>query len=128
MPKPSSPSFRILSVGRTAARMNAQPEATATIMVVQDEFLLRMATAADLRERGYRVIEAFGADDARRALDARDPIALVVLDITMAGEMTGFALARWILAHHPQTKVLVTAAVNPDGDDIPILNKPFRPV
>ena len=99
----------------------------ATILVVQDEFLLRMATAADLRGRGYRVIEAFGADDARRALHAEDSIALVLLDITMAGEMNGLVLARWIQVHHPRSKVLVTAAVHPDGD-VPILAKPFRPV
>jgi CheY-like chemotaxis protein len=98
------------------------------IMVVQDEFLLRMSTAADLRRRGHQVIEAFNADEARRALHADDEIALVVMDVKLGDELNGLDLARWIRAHRPAAKVLVTAAVAPDSDDITILAKPFRPL
>jgi DNA-binding response OmpR family regulator len=98
------------------------------IMVVQDEFLLRMSTAADLRRRGYHVIEAFNADEARRALHADDSIALVVMDVKLGDELSGLELARWIRTHRPAAKVLLTAAVAPESDDIAILSKPFRPL
>src|SRR4029434_9918324 len=47
------------------------------IMIVQDDFLLRMETAADLRQWGYDVVEAFSEADARRALQADRRLALV---------------------------------------------------
>jgi hypothetical protein len=35
---------------------------------------------------------------------------------------------RWIRNHHPETKLLLTAAVAPTADDIPVLAKPYRPL
>lgn len=98
------------------------------IMIVQDDFLLRMETAADLRRWGYDVVEAFSEDDARRALQADRRIALVLLDATVGGNQRGLALARWIRGHHPAMKLLLTAAVAPSADDIPVLDKPYRPL
>src|SRR6476620_6519233 len=107
--------FRILSVGRMTApssgAASGAPAPTPKIMVVQDEFLLRMATAADLRARGHHVVEAFSGAEAERALGADDRIALVLLDVTVGGEMAGLELARSIRRHHPAVKVLLTAAV-----------------
>ena len=45
------------------------------IMIVQDDFLLRMETAADLRQWGYDVVEAFSEAEARRALQVDRRIA-----------------------------------------------------
>jgi DNA-binding response OmpR family regulator len=98
------------------------------IMIVQDDFLLRMETAADLRQWGYDVVEAFSESDARRALRADRRIALVLLDVNVGGEQHGLELARWIRGHHPQMKVLLTAAVAPTADGIPVLDKPYRPL
>ena len=98
------------------------------IMIVQDDFLLRMETAADLRQWGYDVVEAFSEDEARRALHADRRIALVLLDLNVAQDESGLELARWIRSHHPDTKVLLTAAVAPTADGIPVLAKPYRPL
>ena len=97
-------------------------------MIVQDDFLLRMETAADLRQWGYDVVEAFSEAEARRALHADRRIALVLLDVNVGGEQSGLALARWIGGHYPQTKLLLTAAVAPAADGIPVLAKPYRPL
>ena len=97
-------------------------------MIVQDDFLLRMETAADLRQWGYDVVEAFSEADARRALRADRRIALVLLDVNVGGEQHGLDLARWIRARHPEMKVLLTAAVAPTADGIPVLDKPYRPL
>jgi DNA-binding response OmpR family regulator len=98
------------------------------IMIVQDDFLLRMETAADLRQWGYDVVEAFSEAEARRALRADRRIALVLLDLNVAQDQSGLELARWIRSHHPDTKVLLTAAVAPTADGIPVLAKPYRPL
>jgi DNA-binding response OmpR family regulator len=98
------------------------------IMVVQDDFLLRMETSADLRQWGYDVVEAFSGVEARRALHADRRIALVLLDVNVGREESGLELARWIRDHHPDTKVLLTAAVAAIADGIPVLDKPYRPL
>lgn len=98
------------------------------IMIVQDDFLLRMETATDLRQWRYDVVEAFSEAEARRALRADRRIALVLLDVNVGGNPHGLELARWIRSHHPETKLLLTAAVAPTADDIPVLHKPYRPL
>lgn len=98
------------------------------IMIVQDDFLLRMETAADLRRWGYDVVEAFSEAEARRALHADRRIALVLLDVNVGGNQHGLELARWIRSHHPEMKLLLTAAVAPMADGIPVLAKPYRPL
>ena len=98
------------------------------IMIVQDDFLLRMETAADLRGWGYDVVEAFSEAEARRALQADRRIALVLLDVNVGGNQHGLELARWIRGHHPEMKLLLTAAVAPMADGIPVLDKPYRPL
>ena len=96
-------------------------------MIVQDDFLLRMETSADLRQWGYDVVEAFSDADARRALHADRRIALVLLDVDVGRDQSGVKLASWIKGHHPETKLLLTAAVVPKTG-IPVLNKPYRPL
>ena len=98
------------------------------IMIVQDDFLLRMETAADLRQWGYDVVEAFSEAEARRALHADRRIALVLLDVNVGRDQSGVELARWIKGHHPETKLLLVAAVAPMADGIPVLDKPYRPL
>jgi DNA-binding response OmpR family regulator len=98
------------------------------IMIVQDDFLLRMETAADLRQWGYDVVEAFSEAEARRALHADRRIALVLLDVNVEPDQSGLELARWIKRHHPETKLLLAAAVAPMADGIPVLVKPYRPL
>ena len=111
---------------REAAANDSSPRYR--IMIVQDEFLLRMETAADLRLWGYDVVEAFSDAEARRALTADRRIALVLLDVKVGTDQSGLELAHWIKGHHPQTKLLLTAAVAPTVDGIPVLDKPYRPL
>ena len=37
-------------------------------------------------------------------------------------------LARWIGGHYPEMKLLLTAAVAPMAEGIPVLDKPYRPL
>lgn len=98
------------------------------ILIVQDDFLLRMETAGDLRRWGYDVVEAFSEPEARRALGADPRIGVVLLDVNIGGNKHGLDLARWIRAQHPETKILLAAAVAPEAEGILVLDKPYRPL
>ena len=111
---------------REAAANDSTPPGR--VMIVQDDFLLRMETASDLRRWGYDVVEAFSEAEARRALRADARISLVLLDVNIGGNQHGLLLARWIKAEHPDTKVLLAAAVAPEAGGIPVLDKPYRPL
>jgi CheY-like chemotaxis protein len=81
-----------------------------TLLVVEDEILIRMAAADHLRNNGFRVLEASTAAEALAVFAAGEPIQLVFTDVDMPGAMDGSALARWIRKYFPDVKVLLTAA------------------
>jgi len=82
-----------------------------TILVVEDEVLIRMPLAEYLRECGYRVFEAADVAEAKAVLNADTPVDLVFTDINMPGEESGLTLADWVHQHHPDTAVLLTSGI-----------------
>src|ERR1700722_6115144 len=64
------------------------------VLVVEDEFLIRMHAAEMIEEAGFEVLEASNADEAVAILEARLDIAVVFTDIQMPGSMDGLKLAR----------------------------------
>jgi len=68
-----------------------------TVLVVEDDVLIRMPIAQYLRDCGYRVIEAVNADEAMIVLLQREiNVDIVFSDIEMPGSVDGFGLAKWI--------------------------------
>ena len=67
------------------------------ILLVEDEWLIRIMVAEELTEGGFAVREAESGDQAS-ALIAQDPAAftLLVTDIHMPGSLAGLAVARLI--------------------------------
>jgi len=117
----------------------ATPSATLheieTILVVEDEVLVRMVISDYLRDCGYRVIEAANADEALVVLEQHDlSVDAVLSDVEMPGAMDGFALARWIRQHRPGLDVVLVgspdraAAAAADLCEAgPALAKPYEP-
>jgi PleD family two-component response regulator len=66
-----------------------------TVLVVEDEMMVRMPIAEYLRDCGYSVVEAANASEAIAAVDAEGPFSLVFSDIRMPGKMDGVGLAEW---------------------------------
>ena len=83
-----------------------------TVLVVEDELMVRMPIAEYLRDCGYNVLEASSASEAIETVDAEGPISLVFSDIRMPGKMDGVALAEWFRLHHPSVPVLLTSGYN----------------
>ena len=105
-----------------------------TILVVEDEPLVRRLTAARLDQLGYRVIVACDGPEAIQMLKDNDQIDLVLSDIIMPGGMTGFDVVDQALALKPTLKILLATgyakgAEPEDGDvnrqHLKILRKPY---
>lgn len=98
------------------------------ILVVEDEPLIRMATAELLRDAGYEVREAANGEEAMRLVEALWPIHLVVSDIRMPG-IDGVTLAALVHQQHPLLPViLVSSHLQPGVSEqaAGFLAKPFR--
>ena len=76
--------------------MTDTPAVQETILVVEDDVLVRIPIAQYLRDCGYKVIEAVSADEAMTVLLHREIVVDVVFsDIEMPGSVDGFGLAKW---------------------------------
>jgi PAS domain S-box-containing protein len=100
-----------------------------TVMVVDDDNLVLMNTAAMLEDLGHEVVEANSAEQALRALRRARRIDLVITDQLMPA-MTGIQLIEAIRAEWPHLPVILATgyAELPPGTDpnLPRLGKPFR--
>ncbi len=77
------------------------------VLVVEDEFLIRMDVAETLREAGHTTYEAGTADAAIELLRSPMRIDVVVTDVRMPGKIDGLGLAAYIREHRPSIKVIV---------------------
>ena len=75
------------------------------VLLVEDDERVRNLTSEMLRELGYQVVEANGAETALKLLDQHPNVALLFTDIVMAG-LNGRQLAEKALNSHPHLKVL----------------------
>lgn len=80
-----------------------------SILVVEDEFLVRLDIVDQLRERGFTVFEASNADEAVALLSLHSGIRVIFTDIDMPGSMDGLKLARAVRDRWPPIKIIVTS-------------------
>jgi signal transduction histidine kinase len=107
---------------------------TATILVAEDETLVRAVVLRVLRRAGYTVIEARDGEQALQMVrEHKTPIDLVVSDVVMA-KLGGLDLARRLATERPGLRVLLMSGYNREDmlDDpshtIGFLQKPFTPI
>jgi signal transduction histidine kinase len=87
---------------------------TETILVVEDDALMRRLTSEALRELGYHVIDCERAVDALTALDKNPEIKLLFTDVVMP-EMNGKKLADEAVRRRPDLKVIFTTGYTPNA-------------
>jgi len=80
------------------------------VLVVENDVLLCLVTASNLRDAGFEVIEAANSGEAIRILD-RIPVDVLFSDIDMPGKMDGLALAQWVRQRDLDTRVILTSGV-----------------
>jgi DNA-binding response OmpR family regulator len=80
----------------------------ATVLVVDDEPIVRDVVARYLERDGHRIISAADGDAARGLIEREAP-GLVVLDVMLPGDTDGLELCRWIRATSDLAVILLTA-------------------
>jgi CheY-like chemotaxis protein len=79
-----------------------------TVLVVEDELMIREVVQAELEDAGYAVVLAAHADAAIAILEARHDIHLVFTDIDMPGSMDGLRLAACVRDRWPPVHIIIT--------------------
>jgi two-component system, response regulator PdtaR len=111
--------------------MNSIPsDAQASVLVVEDEPLVRDYLSDILGQSGFSVIAAANAEQALELVEAAD-VCAVVSDVAMPGAINGFELARRIRSDSPRTGViLVSGVLEPAGYHLPrgvrFVSKPVK--
>jgi CheY-like chemotaxis protein len=102
------------------------------VLIVEDEFLLRIDAIDMVAAAGFEVLEAGNADEAIEILEARPDVTVVFTDIQMPGSMDGLKLAQAIRGRWPPIKIIATSGrPNVGARDLPeggrFLPKPYSP-
>jgi CheY-like chemotaxis protein len=79
-----------------------------TVLVVEDEVMIREVVKDELEDAGYTVIVAAHADAAIAILEVRHDIHLVFTDIDMPGSMDGLKLAACVRDRWPPVHIIIT--------------------
>jgi len=102
-----------------------------TILIVDDEDLVRMVGSDILERGGYRVLEAANASEALRCLECGTEVMVLFTDVQMPGTPDGLGLARLVHDRWPQVKILIASGrAAPEPGELPdeglFLSKPYR--
>ena len=98
------------------APLPASSPAGGTVLLVEDQELVRHFASAVLEDRGYRVVEASnGAEALRLAAEPSFQISLLVTDVVMP-EMSGDELAQRLERSHPGLRTLFVSGYSFDRD------------
>jgi len=111
------------------------PGGTETVLVVEDEHIVRDLAVRVLDELGYKVLQSSNGEQAialSRGHGGR--IDLLMTDVVMPG-MNGGELANQLVLHRPEMKVLFTSGYTEDvivhhgvlDDEVSFLAKPYSP-
>lgn len=91
-----------------------------TVLVVEDDSILRMLIADALSMLPVAVIECRSADDALAVLENPTLVHLVLTDIRMTGQLDGLELAKIIWFRWPQLPVILTSGHRViSGEELP---------
>ena len=104
---------------------------TSSVLIVEDEVLVRAHAAEFMEDAGFDVYEASNADEAIALLELHDDIRAVFSDIQMPGSMDGLKLARYIRGRWPPVKLILTSGhARPLSEDMPagcgFFGKPYE--
>jgi PAS domain S-box-containing protein len=114
---------------RTAAAVQTEkdlPRGTETILLVEDDYGVRVITRRVLESHGYKVYEAASAREALELWCSRaEEIALLLSDIVMPEGVTGRELAEQARAQKPSLKVILMSGYSADviGKDTDFLRR-----
>jgi two-component system, response regulator PdtaR len=100
------------------------------VLVVEDDWLLRLLAVEVVEDAGYVAIEAANADEAILILEGRADIAVIFTDVDMPGSMDGLKLAHAVQHRWPPIKIVIVSGKTHLNDaDLPsdtqFFSKPY---
>jgi CheY-like chemotaxis protein len=107
---------------------------TETILVVEDDAMVRRYVMTQIQGLGYATLEAANAPDALRIIDDTPGIDLLFTDVIMPGAMNGRQLVDEALKRRPGLKTLYTSGYTENAivhhgrldSGVLLLAKPYR--
>jgi two-component system, response regulator PdtaR len=120
-----------LSRQQRSIRMETIAVNRPVILIVEDDFLIRMGAVEMIEAAGFAIVEAANADEAMVILEVRLDVTVAFTDIQMPGSMDGLKLAAAIRGRWPPIKIVATSGrVNVRTNDLPegglFLPKPYN--
>jgi len=123
--------------GAAEAASAAAPAPTGgveTILVVEDDNLVRNFVTVQLQSLGYQTIAAVDGRSALELIEGGEPFDLLFTDVVIPGGMSGRDLAEEVARRRPGLKVLYTSGYTDDAivhqgkldDGVLLLTKPYR--
>jgi PAS domain S-box-containing protein len=121
---------------KKAAMEEDAPGGMETILLVEDEDMVRAIAKKILEDAGYKVLEANGGNEAIRVCeDYQEPIQLLLTDVVMPG-ISGRETAERLTILRPGTRVLFMSGYTDEAivhhgildSDVEFVQKPFDPV
>ena len=107
---------------------------TETVLIVEDDSLVRRYVMTQIESLGYTTLEAANASDALQIIDAAPSVDLLFTDVIMPGVMNGRQLVDEALKRRPQLKTLYTSGYTENAivhhgrldSGVLLLAKPYR--
>ncbi len=127
---------RAAKTADTSSALERMTPGSETILLVEDDTMVRELVHLVLKKDGYTVLAASHGHEALRVNDAHNaPIHLLVADLVMPHGMNGRELAEHLMTLHPDMKVLYTSGYVDDDtieqlqlrEGVVFLPKPFAP-
>lgn len=108
------------------------PQSRTSVLVVEDDPVLRLCITDDLSELGFELFEAADAQEAIDQLTRHETIGVMFTDVDMPGDMNGIGLAELVKDRWPPVRIIVTSGEHRlCGADLPpasrFLPKPYTP-
>jgi two-component system cell cycle sensor histidine kinase/response regulator CckA len=125
LPSTDEPTAPLTGAGATAPAAGNE-----TVLVAEDEALIRALVRTILEKQGYVILEAAGADEALRLAESHaGPIHLLLTDVIMLGK-SGIELAAALAARRPGLRVIYMSgytdrAMEIDTPGVVFLQKPL---
>jgi len=104
-------------------------QAASTVMVVEDDKLVRETLATMLEEAAISVVQCESAEAALRVLASEaDHVGMLITDVKLDGKIDGIELAYFVQQSYPDIRVVVTSGIAPERlpDSATFMPKPWR--
>lgn len=121
----------MLALIRKVAGMSSEGSKRSKVLVVEDEFLVRLTLVEALSDEGFHVLEAETGDAALPILQSYQEISLLLTDIQLPGTINGRTLALKARENQPDLPIIfITGGPSAeDGADVSardvFISKPY---